>query len=104
MRNCLPNDRRDRVLPMVERSADLFSQLRTLLGDFQTEAPHHATGNRSLLAIDLHEIAEITPQALQRRGRRIVQDRRRVLRLAYRKPFPSETGSSLWDSELNLIQ
>jgi hypothetical protein len=100
LRNCLPYDRRDRVLPVIERSADTFSQLRTLLGDFQTEAAHHASGDRCLLAIDLPEIAEVTPQALQWRSRRVVQDSRRMLPLAHPIPFQGSCGEVLFATEM----
>src|ERR1700733_2929909 len=72
LRNCLADDRGKRMLPVIERCADSSPQLRTLAGDLQTEASHHASGNRSHLAIHLHEIAEVTPQALQWRSRHVV--------------------------------
>ena len=100
LRNCLLNYRRDRVLPVVERSADPFSQLRTLLCDFKTEAAHHASGDRSFLAIDLREIAEVTPQTLQGERRRIVQDSRRMLPLAHPIPFQRSCGEVLFAAEM----
>src|ERR1700733_15060568 len=64
-RDCLLEDRRKRVLPVGKRGADLLSQLRIRRRNLQTEAAHHTSGNRSVLAIELHEIHEVLLQTLE---------------------------------------
>src|SRR5579859_5488296 len=84
LRDRLPEDRRDRVLPVRKRIGDLLSQLRILCRDLQTEATHQASANRSFLTVELHEVHEVPLETPEWRHLRSNQDRGGVLRLARR--------------------
>src|SRR5215475_5008206 len=69
------------MLPTRERSADQSPQLGTFNRHLQTEAPHHASGSLTRLAVSLGQVGEITLQAFQWWRPGVVQDASRMLSL-----------------------
>ena len=79
---------------------NLLSQLRIRCRDLQTETAHHASGNLSLLAVELHKIHEVPFQTLERRGLRSNQDSGGVFRLARCIPLKCSRGEVFLASKM----
>src|SRR5438445_7775736 len=92
LRDCLLYDRRDGVLPVREGGGNLLSQLRIRCRDLQTETTHHASGNLSLLTVELNQVGEVPLQTLEGGHLRSHQDSGGVFRLARCVPLQCSRG------------